>query len=433
MQFESEYFKDSKISNYKDYELEKKYSLMVLELIKLFDIKKKEFILDFGCATGVLLDEFFKRGYFNIAGTDVSYWAISEGKKKKGVSPFLYYYNLDLVNSYFDYIFFFDVLEHIHDEELEKILSLLTSQNLLVKIPVSKNEGEPFFLEVSRKDVSHIQCHAKGWWIKLFEKFGYRMEKPVTGKTIYDSEGLFAAHFTRKFSVSEVRDRPLNMERKTFSNAFVYIDKNTDGIKDFLERVGNHVETVWALFDGVPSHEDFPGITSAKLRIIQKKKSCGRGEIFKETINELLKDDKAESIVFVDYNEDEVIEYMSLLLDPITFGRTEVVVGSRFHGHMPHMSLMRKIINNLVTTYIRWGYKFACTDSLSRYVALSTKAIRKMTFDDSDFGWTLNIIKETARKKLKYTEVGIHAHHSHLSIREKILAIRDILKVILFR
>lgn len=432
MIFESEYFKDSKISNYRDYDIEKKYFEMASELIELFDIKKKEFILDFGCATGVLLHEFFKRGYANIAGTDVSYWAISEGKKKKEISAHLYYYNLDLLNSFFDYIFFFDVLEHIHDEELEKILALLTSRNLLVKIPVSKREGAPYVLEVSGKDASHIQCHSKEWWIKLFEKFGYQMEKPISGKTIYDAEGLFAAHFIRKITVSDEKKRYFSQERKTFFNAFVYIDKDNHGIKDFLERVGNHVETVWALFDGVVPLEDLDKIACAKIRTIRKSKLSGRGKIFKEAINELSKENNADAIIFLDYNEDEVIEYMPLLLHPIAFGHIEVVMGSRFHGHMPSMTFMRKAINNLVTSYIRWRFKFACTDSLSRYVAISTKAIPKIRFDDSNFGWTLSIIKETARKKLKYTEVGINSHHSHLSLREKIHAVRDILKVIFF-
>jgi len=45
-------------------------------------MKTKDVIVDYGCATGVLISSFKKLGFKKLTGTDISYWAIEYGKRE---------------------------------------------------------------------------------------------------------------------------------------------------------------------------------------------------------------------------------------------------------------------------------------------------------------------------------------------------------------
>ena len=191
--FEEHYFKDSKISNYRDY-VARKYEQCCLDLISL-GMEKQHRILDFGCATGALLKELVKRGYVNACGTDVSYWAVNYGRTMYGLTDCqIQYYNPNLLEAGADWIIALDVFEHIGDEEMQNILGLIRCDKLVMRVPVSAGEGGPFVLEISRNDQTHIQCHTKEWWLGLFEPY-IRNREPITLPSIYDSDGVLATIF----------------------------------------------------------------------------------------------------------------------------------------------------------------------------------------------------------------------------------------------
>ena len=193
MEFERGYFKDSKLSNYGDY-TKKKYGLLCDELISI-GIEQEDKIVDFGCATGILVNEFRQRGYVNTCGTDVSWWAIQEGREAHNLGPdVLHHLNYSLLESGADWVLALDVFEHIGTAELRHIVNMIQCSHFVVRVPVCSKKGEPYVLPVSRNDQTHIQCHTKIWWIKLLEpRFIY--EGSMKGKAIYDSEGVFAAVF----------------------------------------------------------------------------------------------------------------------------------------------------------------------------------------------------------------------------------------------
>jgi len=192
MNFEKDYYINSETSNYIDYTNKKFDSLF--EDLKRIPISNDKSILDFGCATGGLVNCFYKNGYSKIKGTDISYWAIDYGRKQYKLSnKILNHYNRQLLEKPFDFIFFLDVLEHIPLEELNSILSLIKNINkVIVRLPVSKREGENFVLDVSKNDKTHIQIHNKAWWMRLFRKHGFKKYKILKKNSIYESEGVLA-------------------------------------------------------------------------------------------------------------------------------------------------------------------------------------------------------------------------------------------------
>lgn len=191
--FEDHYFKDSKISNYKDY-TQKRYNGLFYDLVSL-GIKKTHKIIDFGCATGLLIKEFVLNGFSEVCGTDVSFWAINYGRSEYDLpNTILQYLNYSLLESSPDWIICLDVLEHIGNEELDRIIRIMNGKKVIVRVPVCNVEGEPFCFAVSRNDKTHVQCHTKNWWInKLSSK--YYINQYIELENIYDSDGVLAGVF----------------------------------------------------------------------------------------------------------------------------------------------------------------------------------------------------------------------------------------------
>ena len=95
-----------------------------------------------------------------------------------------------------DYVFILDILEHCPLDEIEDILEKISYnkhiKGVLIRIPVSQNEGEDFYLDISKNDKTHIQIHSKHWWEQLFNKFGLFFDKTIDEENIHDSKGFMA-------------------------------------------------------------------------------------------------------------------------------------------------------------------------------------------------------------------------------------------------
>lgn len=192
MLFNKDYYVNSKISNYEDYR-QKKFSGLASDL---FPYIKHKCVLDYGAATGGLIYELTKLGVY-CEGTDISYWAVEYGKKHYNLEYLLHHYNPELLAADFNLVLFLDVLEHIPDEELYSALNKLKAVELILRIPVSKVEGDDFVLDVSKNDKTHIQIHSKQWWFGLFAKYGYCVHKTLKKENIYDSDGVLAVILRR--------------------------------------------------------------------------------------------------------------------------------------------------------------------------------------------------------------------------------------------
>lgn len=188
--FWKNYFVDSTISNYQDY-TKKKYGNLCEELIKLCWILDIHRLLDYWCATGNLIKEFLDRWYEIILWTDISDWATSYAINNwlhKNVMK----YNNDLLEFYNDFVFMLDVLEHIDEQEIRRLLSITNNESKIVfRLPVSNIDDGRYILDVSENDKTHIIRKTKERWNRLFDECWYRVEL-LNGKYIYDSEGVMA-------------------------------------------------------------------------------------------------------------------------------------------------------------------------------------------------------------------------------------------------
>lgn len=158
-------------------------------LKKLTLINSNDSVLDYGCAVGFLMQGLTKLGYTNTTGFDISTWAVKEAQSK----------GLNVLQEYGQEIqyrfrlgFFLDVLEHMSDNDIKKLLQedLLCSV-MIVRIPVS-TDGKTFHLDVSKRDPTHINCKTKTQWHDLLQECGFNVFLNLNLNTIFDSDGVMA-------------------------------------------------------------------------------------------------------------------------------------------------------------------------------------------------------------------------------------------------
>jgi SAM-dependent methyltransferase len=188
-----EYYQEAyfKTNNYTDYlQRQERYIRTASELHSVFSktgiVTKTSRVLDYGCAVGFLLNGLKNLGYNNCFGYDISEWASSQAKDAGNTV-------LDSVNKLkFDMCFSLDVFEHMEDSCIIELLSNNSIDKMIVRIPCSEPpQSNKFFLEISRKDKTHINCKTKDSWIEFFKQLGYNKFFRLNMNTIYDSDGCF--------------------------------------------------------------------------------------------------------------------------------------------------------------------------------------------------------------------------------------------------
>lgn len=183
--FDESYYQSNNYTNY--LQREDRYSKLAKEITELLDNLNLNNgpVLDFGCAVGFLIKGLIKTGH-NVSGVDISDWAVEKCRSENlNVSK-----EIDFDKS-FGTVFALDVLEHMTVEEVKHFLENIKTNTIVFRIPICKNEGENYFLEVSRKDPSHIIRWTKQQWAEVFKSFGFHTID-LNLKTIYTSEGVYS-------------------------------------------------------------------------------------------------------------------------------------------------------------------------------------------------------------------------------------------------
>jgi SAM-dependent methyltransferase len=134
-------------------------------------------VLDLGAATGVLVKDLEDRG-IEAAGIDISDWAIENRLTDSVVKGNAL--DLPFADESFDTVISQDFMEHIHPDDLPKVLSeqvrvTRPGGHLLHLIPYY-DAAEPYQLD------AHLCQANREWWLALFERTpGIRVGRPDQG------------------------------------------------------------------------------------------------------------------------------------------------------------------------------------------------------------------------------------------------------------
>lgn len=178
--YDKDYFEDGIAvgkSCYKDYRwLPEKTLTFTHKIIEHLGLREGDSILDYGCAKGYLVKALRLWGII-ACGCDISEYAINNADPNIKIHCKLLSDFQIPFEGKFNWIIAKDVLEHLEEEEIEKILKEFqkVSNNLFVIVPLGN--GEKFHIPVNNFDTTHKLAKTRDWWENKFEEYGWKMEK----------------------------------------------------------------------------------------------------------------------------------------------------------------------------------------------------------------------------------------------------------------
>lgn len=113
-------------------------------------------------------------------------------------------------------------------------------------------------------------------------------------------------------------------------------------------------------------------------------------------------------VIFLDGDYSDYPEEIPILIEPITSGRVDMVIGSRTIGQRERGALLPQAqFGNWLSTrliYLLFGVRF--TD-LGPFRAIRYDMLKRLQMQDRDFGWTVEMQVKAARLDLRICEVPV--------------------------
>ena len=176
-----------KTGNYEDYlDRRPEFDELAAELYSLLSSldHMEGPILDFGCATGMLLDAFQDLGIEG-EGVEISEWARQEAQEKGHTV------HEELSDSHhYPVTFALDVLEHMEEDELDEFLYNLTTDVLVFRVPTVLDGEEDYYIEEARLDPTHKIRWTEEEWKYEIEQHCYFIV-PLMLPNIYCADGAY--------------------------------------------------------------------------------------------------------------------------------------------------------------------------------------------------------------------------------------------------
>ncbi len=118
--------------------------------------------------------------------------------------------------------------------------------------------------------------------------------------------------------------------------------------------------------------------------------------------------DNPDIVVFLDGDYSDYPEEMTILVDPIVGGSSELVIGSRVLGRAQKgaLSPQARFGNWLACKLIRLFWKVHFTD-LGPFRAIRFSTLNKLHMSDPDYGWTVEMQIKAAQQRTRVIEVPV--------------------------
>lgn len=119
-------------------------------------------------------------------------------------------------------------------------------------------------------------------------------------------------------------------------------------------------------------------------------------------------DPPPDIVAFLDADYSDHPDELGRILEPITAGRADLVIGSRVLGKREPGSLLpqARFGNFVAAVLIRLLYRVRITD-LGPFRAIRADALETLSMADPDFGWTVEMQVKAARAGLRVEEVPV--------------------------
>src|SRR3989440_2049623 len=118
---------------------------------------------------------------------------------------------------------------------------------------------------------------------------------------------------------------------------------------------------------------------------------------------------ECDSVVFLDGDGSDVPAFMPQLVDPITNGTHDFVIGSRTRGQREpgSMNLQQILSGRIAGSIMQLLYGVAYTD-MCPFRAIRCDALAKLNMCEETYGWNLEMQMKAARAGLRIVEIPVN-------------------------
>ncbi|WP_129671871.1 glycosyltransferase family 2 protein [Candidatus Chloroploca sp. Khr17] len=190
----------------------------------------------------------------------------------------------------------------------------------------------------------------------------------------------------------------------------------------------NERETIAAVIADVP--RTIPGISAVEVLVIDDGCTddtvtvalrAGADHVVRHTANKGLANAYqtgidtalrlgADLIVNTDADHQYPGREIATLVQPIIQGKADIVVGDRQVQHIEHFSPLKKTLQHLGSSVVRWASETDVPDTVSGFRALTREAALR-TFVTTDFSYTIEALIQAGKRRLTIVAVPITTNY----------------------
>lgn len=190
----------------------------------------------------------------------------------------------------------------------------------------------------------------------------------------------------------------------------------------------NEAETIAAVIADIP--RTLPGISRVEVLVIDDGSSdetvavafrAGADHVVRHTANKGLATAYqtgvdtalrlgADIVVNTDADNQYPGDEIPRLVAPIVEGRADIVIGDRQVQQIEHFSPLKKALQHVGSSVVRWASETDVPDTVSGFRALSREAALR-TFVTTDFSYTVEALIQAGKRRLTIAAVPIRTNH----------------------
>ena len=151
--------------------------------------------------------------------------------------------------------------------------------------------------------------------------------------------------------------------------------------------------------------------------LLRHAANLGQGAALQTGITYAMRVPNARYIVTFDADGQHCVEDIPRLLDPLSTGEYDVVLGSRFikGGQAANMGLRKHIILQLALAFTRFSTRLQITDTHNGIRALSVHAATHIRIAQNRMAHASEILSQIAGLRLRYCEVPVTVTYTSYS------------------
>jgi len=186
------------------------------------------------------------------------------------------------------------------------------------------------------------------------------------------------------------------------------------------EKIGEVIKEIKASVFDVLVVDDGSSDSTAEVsrvggaQVLSHRLNRGQGAALKTGID-FAKIKNYELVVFFDADGQMKANEIAKVILPVTSGRSEVALGSRFLGQVKNISIAKLITLKLGLIFTRITTGLKLTDTHNGFQAWKLSALNKINLTQDRQAYASELIQEIAEQKLNYQEVPVTITYTNYS------------------